>query len=947
MKRDHVRLVILAFCALLIPGRISAANPNDSMPSLDLATRFVYQRAMEEVMWRHRIWPKENPGPQPALEKILPRAVIEANVEKTLRLSNALEQYWGQPITGMQLQAEMERQARNSKQPELLRELWSALGNDPRLIAEMLARPALVERLARNWYSGSALAVDGRSFDEWWQLVNGGLSVAISEPAYAYRLPKLQPREDGSWTPTFALPEADLESTAVWTGVEMIVWGGTEVGAGKFNSGSRYNPATDTWRPTSGFGAPEVRKQHSAVWTGTEMIVWGGCGPGDEHSCQIGSGGRYNPATDTWLSTSDAGTNRLNHTAVWTGTEMIIWGGCAFSNDLCRPDVVGSGGVRYDPVTDTWQPTSLVNAPQPRHFHTANWTGNEMVVWGGRDDGLTEAFNTGGRYNPVTDTWQAISLTNAPPPRYDHTAVWTSRHVIVWGGNNGTRDFNDGRRYDPRRDVWQAVRRNGAPEGRTLHTAVWTGQEMIVWGGCSVNNIGFCENFLNSGGRYNPRTNSWTPTNSTNAPEARSGHLAVWTGSLMVIWGGSRTNSFGTPRTGGRYDPVADLWTPTNASEAPSARSGHTALWTGAEMIIWGGADRFFGEVATGGRYAPATDSWQPTSLNGAPDFRQAHSAIWTGTQMVIWGGQVGSFIYNSGGRYNPASNSWTATATGGAPAARGGHSAVWTGQEMIVWGGSGNPLWMNTGGHYNPNTNSWVPTTTSGAPMGRDNHTAVWTGNEMIVWGGFSSVGTINSGGRYNPAANSWTPVSLVGAPVHRTSHAGVWTGSKMIIWGGSQFTSGGTFDFLRTGGQYAPASDSWTPTSLVSAPSERASFAYVWTGSELMVWAGCSGAATCSEATATGGQYDPVADQWIPTALVQGPSSRFAPTGVWTGGEMIVFGGVTEESDTFTNHGGRYTPSSGTNTAPPITDEVAAADLTRGQSLGEEAIDLVETKL
>ena len=49
-------------------------------------------------------------------------------------------------------------------------------------------------------------------------------------------------------------------------------------------------------------------------------------------------------------------------------------------------------------------------------------------------------------------------------------------------------------------------------------------------------------------------------------------------------------------------------------------------------------------------------------------------------------------------------------------------------------------------------------------------------------------------------------------------------------------------------------------------------------------------------------------------------------------------------EESDTFTNRGGRYSPSSGTNTAP---DEVAAADLIRRQSLGEEAIDLVETKL
>jgi hypothetical protein len=35
---------------------------------------------------------------------------------------------------------------------------------------------------------------------------------------------------------------------------------------------------------------------------------------------------------------------------------------------------------------------------------------------------------------------------------------------------------------------------------------------------------------------------------------------------------------------------------------APSARSGHTAVWTGTEMIIWGGNDEG-GNTATGGRY--------------------------------------------------------------------------------------------------------------------------------------------------------------------------------------------------------------------------------------------------------------------------------------------------------------------------------------------------------
>ena len=44
------------------------------------------------------------------------------------------------------------------------------------------------------------------------------------------------------------------------------------------------------------------------------------------------------------------------------------------------------------------------------------------------------SLNTGGRYNPGTDTWTATSTTNAPAARAFHTAVWTGSEMIVWGG---------------------------------------------------------------------------------------------------------------------------------------------------------------------------------------------------------------------------------------------------------------------------------------------------------------------------------------------------------------------------------------------------------------------------------------------------------------------------------------------------------------------------------
>src|SRR5437899_6766205 len=139
-------------------------NAHESVPSmatstlgrsrtLSFAERVAYQRAIEGVYWRHRIWPRERPDPKPSLDAVMSQAQLENKVEDYLRKSQALEDYWQRPITAEQLQAEMDRMAKHTKQPEVLHELFDALGNDPFVIAECLARPALAERLLTNWYA--------------------------------------------------------------------------------------------------------------------------------------------------------------------------------------------------------------------------------------------------------------------------------------------------------------------------------------------------------------------------------------------------------------------------------------------------------------------------------------------------------------------------------------------------------------------------------------------------------------------------------------------------------------------------------------------------------------------------------------------------------------------------------------------------------------------------
>src|SRR6266496_630867 len=120
---------------------------NDSHRTLTFAERVAYQRAIEEVYWRHRIWPKQRPERKPSLDAVMSRAQLEKKVKDYLRNSQALEEYWQRPITAEQLQGEMEHMATHTKQPTVLRELFDALGNNPFVIAECLARPVFAEQM--------------------------------------------------------------------------------------------------------------------------------------------------------------------------------------------------------------------------------------------------------------------------------------------------------------------------------------------------------------------------------------------------------------------------------------------------------------------------------------------------------------------------------------------------------------------------------------------------------------------------------------------------------------------------------------------------------------------------------------------------------------------------------------------------------------------------------
>jgi hypothetical protein len=144
----RAHLIRAAFYLLLLVGVSTIPFAlGQRQRTLTFAERAAYQRAIEEVYWRHRIWPKERPDPKPSLDAVISQAQLENKVSDYLRKSQALEDYWQRPIAPKQLQAEMDRMAKHTKQPEVLRELFEALDNDPFVVAECLARPVLSQRL--------------------------------------------------------------------------------------------------------------------------------------------------------------------------------------------------------------------------------------------------------------------------------------------------------------------------------------------------------------------------------------------------------------------------------------------------------------------------------------------------------------------------------------------------------------------------------------------------------------------------------------------------------------------------------------------------------------------------------------------------------------------------------------------------------------------------------
>lgn len=265
-------------------------------------------------------------------------------------------------------------------------------------------------------------------------------------------------------------------------------------------------------------------------------------------------------------------------------------------------------------------------------------------------------------------------------------AIGSDRFLIFGGeltteAKNSKADFRPVI-YDANLDVWSAL--SSAPSlplNRAF--AVWTGSRVLIWGS-SVSEV--TTSLYSIGYIFDPQNSQWTAMSTRQQPSLRYWFSAVWTGSQIVVWGGRKQDityhSSGLQQSsllsdGAIYDPNTDVWTALPAPPAAlTARFLQSTVWTGSEMLIWGGVDRQ-GDcnpadstavnacTKTGAAFDISTGRWRVLDTTRAPKGRAFAPAIWAKQQMIVAGGVIGSrfndyFTTPYFISYDPQSGNWT-----------------------------------------------------------------------------------------------------------------------------------------------------------------------------------------------------------------------------------------------------------------------------------------------
>ena len=225
------------------------------------------------------------------------------------------------------------------------------------------------------------------------------------------------------------------------------------LGAGVITDRAAPQPVTEGW---TGYGEgwtelpapPAWRDGSSIVWTGAELLYWGGTLRGKDGSHAASDGFAFDPASQTWSSMPSAPHAGLRADAVWTGTEALF---VSLDQDRTRAQA-------FDPSTASWR--VLPSGPSvPEYGVSTVWTGDAFVLFGGGPVGAPTNHQAWA-LDPRSGDWRR--LPDAPIGMNLSDAVWTGDEVAVIGSaldnrNSATSRTSLAEVYDPSTDRWQEL----------------------------------------------------------------------------------------------------------------------------------------------------------------------------------------------------------------------------------------------------------------------------------------------------------------------------------------------------------------------------------------------------------------------------------------------------------------------------------------------------------
>ena len=255
----------------------------------------------------------------------------------------------------------------------------------------------------------------------------GGEPAAPGQPSTA-----VEPAGGGpAWERLETAPRSRDDVQLLAAGDRLLLYGGcahdyrAHGGCGASRKAWTFDLGSGDWTATP---VSPVGVVGSAVWTGTEAIF-------------PVSGLSYDPETQSWGRLPPAPLERRGGASVWTGSEVIVWGG------RDRRFAAERDGAAYDPATGTWR--QIEPAPIPLNLFDLVWTGKEAIAFGAELDGRNIAESShaiGAAYDPESDTWRRLPRSRLSPQA--STATWLDGRMVAYdyGGRSQT--------YDPASDRW-------------------------------------------------------------------------------------------------------------------------------------------------------------------------------------------------------------------------------------------------------------------------------------------------------------------------------------------------------------------------------------------------------------------------------------------------------------------------------------------------------------